>query len=204
MTAAARVRRRGLTLPEVLVAMALFGMVSTAIALLLNAALSYTRRAETRAELQRAALFALNGVAREIAESSSDSLRVGSGGGEPVGLVFGSPRGADDQVEYQNNRLLWKSWIAVYWDQPQGLLMRSRRLLDTPSPFKPDPSPQGLDVGTALMAGMPPANQRVLTRRVSDLVIEAGREVKLTLQVEVAEEGTVSRLTTQTAVRPNH
>jgi hypothetical protein len=189
-----------MSLAEVLIAAALFAMISTSIALLLKEALSYTRRAEARGELQRTSLFVLSNLAREVAESSSDCLKFSADPDLP-GFIFGSPRGADDQVLYVNNLLQWQGWVGVFLRPDQNLLIRAYRPLPSAVAFKPNPDTVNL---AGLAAGGGDSRTRVLARGVSSFSASGGREVLIAMSVEVGEGDKVSVLTTRTAVRPNH
>jgi hypothetical protein len=189
-----------MTMAEVLIAMALFGLLSTSIGLLLKHAMLYMRRAETRGELQRVSLFVLSSLSRELAESSSDCLGFDSGSGWDGALLFATPRGADDQVIYDDSLMQWRGWVGVGLQSDSGLLLRAYQPLSTNTPFKP--SPLGVDV----LAMLSDSNRRtrVLARNVTGFQATLGREVNLTLRVEVREGDDVSTLTTETAVRPMH
>lgn len=200
-----RTRRQGVSLAELLIALALFGLIATMIAALVRTAFTYMRQAEDRAELQRTSLFLLSNLSQEIAESSADSIRYADpGNDEPPGLVFGTPRGQDNQVEYLNNNLVWKKWVAVWWDEEAKLVLRVEEPLASPTTFKPDPMPVGFDKsvsGLAATSGLP---RWVLARNVTGFAVEGGLEVRMSLQVEVNQGERRSRLTTRTGVRPNH
>ena len=192
-----------MSLAEVLVAMALFGMISTSIALLVNAAATYARRAETRAELQRTSLYVLSSLSRELVETSADCVAYAPTTALRPGVVFASPRGIDGQVGYSaSHRLLWKTWVAFYWDRDTGLLYRAMEEISPATPFKPNPV--SLLVTVESLAGSAGASRRVLARRVSEFSAEGNREVTVALEVEVVQGDSRSALTTRTAIRPHH
>jgi hypothetical protein len=192
---------QGLSLLELLIASFLFGLVSVMVAFLVRAGYQYLRQTEQRADLQRASLFVMSGLSRELVQSSVDTIRY-SGPSDPAGLVFASPRGTDGMVSYTNNRLEWKRWTGVYWDQSRSLLLQVEQPFPSPTIFKPDPSTLGQDKSVSYFAGLP--SPRILARNVTDFTVDGDREVRLTLQTEVKQGDKRSRLTTRTAVRPYH
>lgn len=194
-------RHAGLSLVELLIAIALFGLISTYIAALVRYGFTYLQRAQDRAELQRVSLFLLSRLSSELSESSPDCLRY-SGPNEAPGLVFASPRGEDDLVSYSDNRLLWKKWVAVWWDRDRQQILRAESTLPTPTLFKPDPSPAGFDVSVTSLTSV--ATQRVLARNVSGFEVRGDREVSVSLEVEVNQGPRRSKLTTRTGIHPHH
>lgn len=194
--------RQGASLVELLIAMAVFGLISSMLALLVRNGLAYMQRAQDRAELQRLSLFLLSSLSAEIAESSPDCIRYSDLGTSP-GIVYATPRGSNNLVEYADNRLIWKKWVGVWWDQASGLILRSELPLPSSTTFKPDPGPSGYDRSVASMqtSGY---DKRILTRNVSDFSVEGEREVRISLQIEVNQGLHRSRLTTRTGIRPHH
>lgn len=195
-------RQSGLSLVELLIAIALFGLISTYIAALVRYGFTYLQRAQDRAELQRVSLFLLSSLSSELSESSPDCIRYATPAETP-GLVFASPRGTDDQVDYLNSRLLWKKWIAVWWDQENRQVVRAESALSSPTVFKPDPSPAGFDRSVGSFSSVI-TGRRVLTRNVSNFQVEGDREVRISLEVEVNQGQRRSRLTTRTGIHPHH
>lgn len=199
-----RCHAHALSLPELLVSLLLFGLISGAVALLVRTGLEYLRQTEARAELQRNSLFVLNQLTRELAESSLDGLRLADPVDDPPGLVFASPRG-EDGVVYKNNRLAWRRLVAVYWDQNERLLVRAAEPLAADSTFIPDLSPQGLNRSVASFQTSPSSTRRVLGRNVSSFSTAlAGGQVELRLEVSVNEGSYVSKLSTRTSASPAH
>ena len=196
-------KEQGLTLVELMIASSLFALVAATMAVLIKSGYRYMREADERAELQRTSLFVLSGLSREITESSPDCVRFGASSG-PQGLVFASPRGANDAVDYTGNHLQWKKWVCVYWDESNRRLLRQEEYFANPTTFKPDPSPQGLDKSVASFAGSPSQQGRILAREVSDFRVEGDREVRIVLRTEVGEEDRKSSLVTRTTVRLYH
>lgn len=203
-------KARGLSLAEVIVATALLGLISTYVALLIKYGFEYMRASEERAELQRTSLFVLSSITRELAESSGDCITYASGTSPYSGIVYGSPRGLDNQVEYQDGHLLWRKWVCIYYDSSQKLLMRAEEALSPESTFKPDPSPAGFNKTVGEFITGAAANRSVLTRNVSSFSastlkgVTGNREVLLRLEVQVGEGSRSSTLSTRTGVRPNH
>lgn len=195
-------RRRGVTLVELLIAMAIFGLIATLIGVLVRSGVTYSRRSQARSELQRASLFLLSQLASELSESSPDCIRYAEGV-EPPGIVYATPRGSDGQVTYSNRHLLWKTWVCVWWDEAQGVIFRAQAPLPSPTTFKPDPTPSGYDCSITSMLSST-SQHRPLTRNVSGFSISGGREVQIALEVSLGEGSRRSRLTTRSGIRPHH
>lgn len=195
--------KSGLSLVELMIASFLFALVAATMAVLIKSGFHYMSLADDRAELQRTSLFVLSGLSREITESSPDCVRFGEPNG-PHGLVFASPRGINDAVDYTNNHLQWKKWVCVYWDESNRRLLRKEEFFATPTTFKPDPSPQGLDKSVESFEGSLSPMGRIIARKVSDFQVEGDREVRLVLRTEVGEGQRKSSLTTRTTVRLYH
>lgn len=196
-------KAKGLTLVELMIATSLFALVAATMAVLIKSGFRYMREADERAELQRTSLFVLSGLSREITESSPDCVRFGESSGAQ-GLVFASPRGANDAVDYTNNHLQWKKWVCVFWDESNRRLLRKEEFFANPTTFKPDPSPQGLNKSVESFAGSLSQTGRILAREVSDFQVEGDREVRIVLRTEVGDGERTSSLTTRTTVRLYH
>lgn len=182
--------------------MALFGLITSCVAVLIQTGLRYLREGEARAELQRSSLFVLSELTREIAESSNDGIRFPDPG-EPPGLVYASPRGSNG-VSYINNRLAWKQVIGVYWDQDGKLLIKGKESLATPTTFVPDLSAAGLNKSVSHFVAMASSAKKVLARNVSAFDVSGAGHIQIRLEVFLEEGSRVSRLSTQTGVSPAH
>ncbi len=196
-------RKRGISIVELLIGIGLFGLISTSLGILVRNGLEYLRMAEVKAELSRQSLYALSMVSRELAESNPDAIRQSSVG-EPPGLVFASPRSGSSGITYQNNRLQWKRWICLYWDQPNNRLVRLVEEFSSPTTFIPDPFPAGSDRSTLNMSTSVAVARRMMARNVTNFSTTGTQQVTITLEVQAGEGPRLSKLTTQTAVAPRH
>lgn len=204
LTKLAPQRIRGLSFPELLVAIFLFGLITTAIATLTRTGLNYIGRAENKAELQRSSLFALNRISREVAESHRDAIKLST---TPSGLVYASPRG-DNGVTYHNGLVQWRRLVAVYLDKNSKLLLALTENLSSPNTFTPDLGPNGLNRSVDTMISEAGASLRtsVLTRNATEFSVTSTnnlRSLDLTLTVSVGRDSHQSTLRTQTTCVPN-
>lgn len=196
-------KHQATSLAELMVAVGIFGLISTYIALLIKVGFSYTRDAHDRGELQRTSLRVLSNIGRELAESNPDCLRQNQPG-QPGWLVFASPRG-DGGITYQGSNLLWKSWIAIYCDQNSKLLLREDKAITPAQAFKPDPGPGGLDITLAQIQSNPLSDRSLITRNVADFTASISEQkVELSLKVEVGEDEHHLLLTSKTTVHPRN
>ena len=192
---------RGLTLIELVIATALFGLSALMIGLLVRQGASYLNRMEIRAELQRSCLFGLSRVTKELNQSSKESVRLGPPG---EGVVFASPQGLDGVVTYSELNLQWKSWICVYRDPDTNTLVQAQEEFLAPTLFKPDPSSTGRNRDIPSFFPPLPAYRKVLARNVSKFHAEGFDEITLELEAEVGEGDHLARLTTRTVARPRN
>lgn len=188
---------------ELLIGIGLFGLISTSLGILVRNGLEYLRMAEIKAELSRQSLFALSMISRELAESTGDAIRQ-SAVGEPPGFVFASPRSGTSGITYTNNRLEWKRWICIYWDQADNRLVRLVEEFSTATTFIPDPYPAGDDRSTLNMSTSLAVSRRLMARNVTGFSSVGTRQVTLTLEVQAGDPPRVSKLSTRTTVAPRH
>lgn len=119
----------GATLFEVLVYIALFGMVFTGIYMVFSAAVKYYYVAQSNVWVQQSALNAINELSRELAEGSLKSVVLYPHSPypnypQPHGIVFMSPRinsTPASTVSYRTDgKLYWQKYVCYYLgDDPQ-------------------------------------------------------------------------------------
>ncbi len=196
----------GATLLELFIGIAIFGMISVALGLLIRTGTEYIQKTEERAELQRTSLYALSGMSREIAESSHDSIRLNDQPTGLPGIVYATPRG-NGGVTYSNNNLQWKRIVGVYWDSTQELLLRTEEDLAAPTTFVPDLSTLGLNKSVSYFASLNNSSRKLLARNVSGFSVTATngfRVITFDLEVYTTFRSQTSTLTTRTGVSPSH
>jgi|GEM_PF-2810469 len=115
----------GATLFEMLIYMALFGMVFTGIYMVFNAAVKYYYVTQANVWVQQGSLSAVNELARELAESSSNSVAIypnTTNATAQQGIVFMSPRNSSGALTYNSTNVLymgcpyWQKYVAYYID----------------------------------------------------------------------------------------
>lgn len=189
--------KRGLTLPELLVACGLASLVLAGLTVLFVQAIRYHRSLQTSLELQENNLSAIAILSRDISETSLASV-----GAEPTGVVLASPRGLDDllQVDAQG-RLLWRKWVCFYVEDVNGVpcLVRKEEALASPQDTAPV-VPAGMNVlyfqGSA-------APYSVLARDVEALDFEVvDQVVKLHLVSSLVKAGETYRIESRSDVAP--
>lgn len=168
-------RRRGLTLPEMLVACALASLVLTGLATLFVQSVRYHRALEVSLELQQSNLAAMALLSRDLSEGNPASLRT-----EPGGLVMGSPRDLVGNLQADSQgRLMWRKYICYYLAPINGVncLLRKEQALPVPldtAPILPDT----LDVLFFRISATP---YSVLARNLEQLEISGSNPVSIRL-----------------------
>lgn len=113
----------GATLFEMLVYMALFGMVFTGIYMVFSAAIKYYYVTQANVWIQQGSLTAINQLSREMLESSLNSVVLYSS--DPKGIVFMSPRTllsstpSPNVISYNTStgyegKVYWQKYVAYY------------------------------------------------------------------------------------------
>lgn len=129
--------RRGITLAEMLIASAVFFMLSWALHQLMVTGTRFVRKSEVLLDLQKESLMALTWIHNEMSESGAaafDNYTV-IPDGSLRGVVFASPRDLDNRLSLDLvGRIQWQRVVAYYLADIDGVpcLVRKQREL-TPS-----------------------------------------------------------------------
>ena len=125
--------KRGFTLAEVMVSLALTSLLLVSLAQLLNSCWRYLNQTTLTTELQQACVIATSRLVTELLEGNGVSIRGDTDNHRFVS--FGSARNAAAQVSFAaNGDLQWHS-ITGYYVAPDGeesALYRKQKWLDTP------------------------------------------------------------------------
>ncbi len=115
-----RARRRGHSLLEVMVAMALTGVLLLCTQQLLSAAARYFTNSQLSLELQQALLLCSSRVQVELGESNYACVVVDDG--PPSGVVFITPRNRNGTVTTgANGKAQWGRMVCFYCDTMNGV-----------------------------------------------------------------------------------
>lgn len=138
-------RRRGTTLVELMVAMAVTGVLMTAVYAVLMYGLMYYRTSTSTLDLQRSCLVALTLMSSEMAEGSKSSFATFDETTAHPGVIFGSPRGPGGVVGFEGRQLKWMKYVCYYRAQRDGVpvLIRKEKVINPPL-LEPPLIPAGL------------------------------------------------------------
>lgn len=134
---ARRLKQRGVTLIELLVASALALTIMGLVWALIQTGGQFYLKVRSQSDIQRGTLLALRWMATDLAQGAPVSFRGWNyddanedpqpGPGELVGISFGSPEDTGGQVSYDaSGAIHWKSVIGYYIDANPGNLWRSQ------------------------------------------------------------------------------
>ncbi|MEW6282035.1 MAG: hypothetical protein AB1758_25750 [Candidatus Eremiobacterota bacterium] len=164
--------RRAYTLLEVLVGVALAGLLVSLLVAALIFSLRVTAVGTNRSNLQASAALAVRRIERELQQTSPSEITLESGGGGgTVGLALlpvldvGSTR----ELQWSTERVLF------YWDRGQGTLLRKCIPLD---------GPRRLPAGELQAAFAAPGRVQLLTPNVADFQVSGTDVITLRLRVQ--------------------
>ena len=133
-------KRRGITLLELIISSVLVSLLMLEVWALMSAGSRYYHRANTILELQRSALVTLSWMSRELGEGDPISFRNDLASPTP-GFVFGSPRGVDGEIDFNDKGILqWQTMVCYYIETIDGrnhLFRASRELSGGPKNAAP-------------------------------------------------------------------
>lgn len=130
-------RRKGFTLIEVLVALAIFGLLTGVIVAVFVVAHRYTRLYQQVSTAQREAVQCLRQMTREFSRGSAQTLTSPTAGVNATWFLSNKPREASNvQAEFTNlGAVKWHKWVGL-WCQSNGEVRRSEiQLAGGPQPF---------------------------------------------------------------------
>ena len=117
--------KRGASLVELLIASALFLMLSVALFQVMHTGSAFMRRSEASLDMQKELLLALTWIHKDMSESGARVFRK-----DPEGMVFANPRNLEGQLQLDSvGRITWQRMVAYYVDDVAGVpcLIRKER-----------------------------------------------------------------------------
>lgn len=134
-------RRRGFTLPELLVYMVVLLVFVTGIYSAFTLSLRCFHTAQARSDSMQAGQQAINFINRMVATGASSTINTATAGA----LLFLSaqPTGTDKVtfVSDSNGNLMWYKWVCIYLDTSTGVLKESEQNLGTATSTIPTTPP---------------------------------------------------------------
>lgn len=186
-------KKRGLSIAELLVSMALFGLVMSGVAYLIRETIRYYNVNLVGIEIQQQALMAMNAVRNDFVEASASSFRT-----EVSGFVFGLPRDQENKLIYKEDTgdLLWHQLVCYYTIKRNGVwtLERSKLYLGSPSEGPPELT---FEDSIASFQINEAASPRVIARHVEALTCTLTNPTRVSLKANYGQGAFVLKLQTE-------
>ncbi len=191
-------RRRALTLPELLVACALASLVLTGLAMLFVQSVRYQRALEVSLDLQQNNLAAMALLSRDLSEGSPASVRT-----DPGGLVMASPRDLTGNLQVDaQGRLMWRKYICYYLAPINGVNCLLRKEQPLPVPLDTAPIlPDTLDVPYFQTSAAP---YSVVARNLEQLEFSGSNPVSIRLVSSLTVANELFRIESRSDVTPKN
>lgn len=162
--------RRGMTLIETIVSMALISVALTTIYSMSSMFLTNSRQLQAQADLENSAQVAVMRMVSDLSDSHPASVTTGPA---PVGVVFLSPRDGSDRFQRDAaGALYWQKWVCYYLDG-------NRQLVRAQIPFAPVTTPPNPTHSTADFQTQ--GTRRVVARNVTGMQVGGTSLVSITL-----------------------
>jgi len=176
-----RFSRRGASLVEVLVALGVFGLITSLIAGVFVVSHRYTRVSQQVSRAQREAARCMQAFYAELSRAHSRMIRPGLGIKEVWFLSSLPPEGSPGPGAFADNgELLWQKWVGI-WCQSDGMVYRSEiPLVGGPKQFSqltPTAGPTAIISFTVL------ANKRRIAAGIREFQVQVDSRVA-TVDVE--------------------
>lgn len=164
-------RKKGFTIPEIMIYMVLLGIILTGVGGLLMASMKYHRTADRVADLQHSALIALSTVTYDMSDSSSVSISMD--GNSSDWMIFASPKSISTGAPSFSGggELEWHKWVAFYLQtQPDGTknLIKKEFQINPAKTGSPGASPYSTESD---VKNAPAENTKVVARGVESFTV---------------------------------
>lgn len=160
--------------------------------LLMRAGTQFYVKIRAQSEVQRDALLALRWLSKDLSEGAPLSFKAYAPDNPSAvsvhpGIVFGSPKDLQEQVQYNDHgRLMWTSVVSYYIDPATKTLFRVKLPLDPP--VSRAPTIEDEDYHVDVMAGIP--NARTIAHNVVELItVQGPKNIKVDLKCKNEELG---------------
>lgn len=196
---------RGFTLAEILVSLALVGLLMISLHRVLHSATRYYTKMTLTTDLQQSAILATSRLVTELLESTGSSIRGDSTTFSHV--TFGSPRNPAGGVSFQQDtgELLWHQHVGYYLaadpqdsSNQQLALFRKERALSSPAT---SPPVVPVEYNATFWNGLNQA-PKLVARQVYHLEVVSETSVRVILGVRSKDRDFV--VTLRTALKPRN
>ena len=158
----------GMSVPEIMVAMAIFAIVLSSVAQMIRHTVRYYNTHVQATEIQQQAIQAAQWISQEMQEGSYRSV-ISAPAPSPH-IIFGSPRDVDGKLSFEDEVMLWQKFVCYYVTSMKGesLLARGELAFEKPAKAAP-PVPSAITMDSFLD---PSARQRVMARHIESIGVE--------------------------------
>lgn len=180
--------RRAVSLVEVVVALAVFGLITTLIAGVFVLSHRYTRVSQQVSRAQREAARCMQAFYAEMTRAQSHTFKSASGVNEIWFLSSLPLEGRAGLGEFSDNgQILWQKWVGM-WRDSDGFVYRSETVLvGGPSPM--DEVDLGTEPSSLVTFSLLPSKRRVASAIKSFQVSVDQRIVTVELDSETSNSG---------------
>lgn len=198
-----RSERRGFTLVEMLVYMAILSLLLSGIYMLLVGGLGFVRDGSAYQTAQQQALVGMRWLSSETCNSTRVRRSPALGPTtNSTHLIFLSPDPiGGGSWTYSGAELEYQKYVCFFWDSASSQLIRTEQALSSPAiSILTDPPPS-----LATMQAIPEPDRRVIARQITDLRINEGSTPDQIVFEITGEEATSwdrsTRVTFRTQIR---
>lgn len=171
-------RRKGLTLLEVLISMVLFGIIMSATYAALVLAMRYSNRTHDTATIQRETLAAVNKIERALASGAYESVEINLA---QDALCFVSAESPDGLYSHDPNTGAPFYYKHVCFYRQQERLYQKIRPVDPTDPTQSVPNLPSPNVTPDILINDPTLPEILLTDKLSKLIFRDGTALGLEL-----------------------
>lgn len=190
-------KRRGFTIAEMLVYMAVLSMFTSAIYSVFGLSGRFYRVSEARSDSLQEGLRAASSVNRLLAGGASNTLQVEPASPAMMFLSSQPVGGGSFRVNTTTGDLRWQKWVCIYLNRSEKRLMTSFQEL---APINsPDLKPTVIPATPGFPALLASSNRRLLARNISDLQLTLVDARTIRYEITTAVEPPVTTNRTQHA-----
>ncbi len=173
---------RALSIPDILIGMLLFGLVTTATAFIMREGIRFYNTNTAALEVQQQTVRAMDQLGTELAEASISSFNVYR---NPDGIIFSSTRNEDGETtqDPDTGEMQWHKYVCYYVEDAGSnlVLVRKEKMWDEPAL---DPPPIPADMKIQDFQTMSGGSPRIVARHIKSLVASASNPTLLTVKAD--------------------
>jgi type II secretory pathway pseudopilin PulG len=186
-------RRRGFSIAEMLVYMAVLSVFTSAVYGVFGLSGRFYRASEARSDSLQEALRAASSVNRLLAGGATNTLQVDPASSAMMFLSSQPVGGGSFRVNTTTGDLRWQKWVCIYLNRSQKRLMTSFQEIAPVNNAELKPTVIPASPGFAPLLGS--ASRRLLARNISDLQLSLvdARTVRYEITTSVEPDVTTNK-----------